>query len=132
MELGKKFAGAINCMDGRVQDAVAIFLRKKLGVDYVDAITEPGPDLILAENTDAAVVVNIKKRVGISLEKHGAKTVAIVAHADCAGNPVTKEEHLDQLQRAKETVANFGFEVEIILVWVDLINGNWVAEEVIK
>jgi hypothetical protein len=44
-----KFATALNCMDGRVQITIIEFLKKKFKVDYVDMITEPGIDKILAE-----------------------------------------------------------------------------------
>ena len=36
MTTDKKFACAINCMDGRVQDAVKNYMQKNDGVDYVD------------------------------------------------------------------------------------------------
>ena len=48
----KKFACAINCMDGRVQDAVKNYMKENYGVDYVDMITEPGPNKILADNSN--------------------------------------------------------------------------------
>jgi hypothetical protein len=39
-----RFAAAINCMDGRAQLPVIEWLKRECGVDYVDTITEPGPD----------------------------------------------------------------------------------------
>jgi len=36
------FCTAINCMDGRTQLPVNEFMRRKLGVAYVDTITEAG------------------------------------------------------------------------------------------
>ena len=74
-----KFATAINCMDGRVQLPVINWLREKLGVDYVDMITEPGPDKILAKGAGAAVD-SIKARVLISVNKHGSDTILMVSH----------------------------------------------------
>ena len=56
----KTFATAINCMDGRVQLPVTAFLKKKYGVDYVDVITEPGPNGILAANKDQSIIYSIK------------------------------------------------------------------------
>lgn len=112
------FACAINCMDGRIQDAVKNYMKEAYGVHYVDMVTEPGPNKILAESHDAAVVENIKKRVGISVEHHGAKAIAIVGHFGCAGNPVDKDEQIKHLQEAKKTVESFEFNVEIVLLWV--------------
>lgn len=128
MATNKKFTCAINCMDGRVQDAVKNYMQKNYGVDYVDMVTEPGPNKILADNADKAIVENIKKRVEISVHHHGSKIVAIVGHFGCAGNPTEKEEQIKHLQKAKTTVEGFGFSVEIILLWVD---GDWQTVELI-
>jgi len=120
------FVTAINCMDGRVQDAVKNYMQKNYGVDFVDAITEPGPNKILAESSNAPIIENIKKRVAISVEKHGSKVVAIVGHHDCAGNPVAKEEQINHLKEAKKVVEGFGFPVEVILLYVE---GDWTTVE---
>jgi len=118
----KTFGVAINCMDGRVQLPVIDFLKKKFGLDYVDAVTEPGPNKIVAENRDFATVESIKRRVAISVEKHGAKIVALVAHFDCAGNPADKTVQLDQLNQAEKVVKSWGFNTRIVKLWVD---ENW-------
>ena len=122
------FGSAVNCIDGRVQDPVATYLRRTYGIKFVDMITEPGINLILADNTDPAVVENIKKRLGISVHHHGSKVVAIVGHPDCGGNPASKEEQILHLRQAQKTVASFGFPVEIILLWVE---EDWETVEVI-
>ena len=126
MENNKTFACAINCMDGRVQDAVKNYIQKNYSVDYVDMVTEPGPNKILADNLDKAVIENIKKRVDISVNHHGSKVVAIIGHFGCAGNPTEKEIQIEHLKKAEETVKSFGFPVEIILLWVD---GDWKTVE---
>ena len=126
MENNKKFACAINCMDGRVQDAVKNYMKENYGVDFVDQVTEPGPNKILAENSDSVIIENIKKRVEISVEHHGSKVVAIVGHFGCAGNPAEKETQIDHLKKAEEVVKSFGFPVEIVLLWVD---GDWTTVE---
>jgi carbonic anhydrase len=128
MSSDKKFACAINCMDGRVQDAVKDYMKNNYGVDYVDMVTEPGPDKIICnkESCDLAVIEDIKKRVGISVQHHGTKVVAIVGHEGCAGNPAPKEEHILQLKKCKEAVGGFGFPIEIVLLWVA---GDWTTVE---
>ncbi len=122
-----KFATAINCMDGRVQIPVIDYIKKNYGVDYVDVITEPGPNKILAENKENGIVESIKRRLEISVNKHNSKIIAIVGHYDCAGNPVEKETHLKQIQSAIQVVKSFGFGVEVIGLWV---NEEWTVEEV--
>jgi carbonic anhydrase len=120
------FATAINCMDGRVQTAVKNYMQQNYNVDFVDMITEPGPNKILAENADQTVISDIKKCVDISVNHHGSKVVAIVGHVGCAGNPAEKQEQIEHLKKAEQTVKLFGFTAEIILLWVD---GDWKTVE---
>jgi hypothetical protein len=128
MSSDKKFACAINCMDGRVQDAVKNHIKKKYNVDYVDMVTEPGPNKIICDENecDIAIIEDIKKRVAVSVEHHGSKIVAVAGHFGCAGNPAPKEEQIQQLKKCKETVEAFGFPVEVILLWVE---GDWETVE---
>ena len=110
METKKTFVCAINCMDGRVQDAVKNYMQENYGVDYVDMVTEPGPNKILADNSDKAIIENIKKRVEVSVHHHGSKVVAIVGHFGCAGNPTEKEIQIGHLKKAEETVKALVFQ----------------------
>lgn len=126
MSSDKKFACAINCMDGRVQDAVKDYMKNNYSVDYVDMVTEPGPNKILCESSDKLILENIKKRVEISVNHHGSKIITIVGHFGCAGNPAGKEEQIEQLKKCKEKVLSFGFPAEVILLWVD---GDWKTVE---
>lgn len=111
------FATAINCMDGRTQEPIISWAKKTFGVNYVDAITEPGPDKILAKGPDT-LVESIKNRVMISVNKHGSQNVIVVSHHDCAGNPVSKEEHLDQLKKSVDVISSWELGVKIIGVWI--------------
>ncbi|HHI02777.1 MAG TPA: hypothetical protein ENL22_04595 [candidate division Zixibacteria bacterium] len=121
------FATAINCMDGRVQLPVIEYLKNKLGVDYVDMITEPGPIKYLAENNDKTTVESIRKRVEISAVKHGSKVVAIVGHDDCAGNPVERDIQLEQIKKSIELAKSWGFAVQLLSLYV---NERWEVEEI--
>ncbi len=123
----KAFATAINCMDGRVQVPVTEYLRKRYKVSYVDMVTEPGPNGILAINKDQASIESIRRRVSISTGKHGSKHIAISGHHDCAGNPVDKETHLSQVRSAMKVVKSWGFDAEVIGLWVD---DKWKVSEV--
>lgn len=115
-----KFACALDCMDGRTTDAVSNYLRKNYGVRWVDGVgIEPGINKILAENSDIAVIERIKFKMGISVHKHGAIIAAIVAHPECAGNPATEAEQIEQLKDAKAVVESFGFDIDIVLLWVE-------------
>jgi hypothetical protein len=121
---GKKFATALNCMDGRVQEPVIKFLKEKYKVDFVDMITEPGMDKILSTG-NKKILEKIRKKIEISVKKHGSRIVAIAGHVDCAGNPVEKEEHFRQIKKGKEILEKMNLKVKIVGLW---INENWKVE----
>jgi len=125
--VNKKFATAINCMDGRVQAPVIIYMKMKYDIDYVDMITEPGPNKVLAENKDTAIIESIKKRVAISVEKHGSKIITISGHYDCSGNSANEENQKKQISIAIKTVRAWHPRLKIIGLW---INKNWTVYEV--
>ncbi len=113
-----KFGTVITCMDGRVQVPVNNWMREKYGLDYIDTITEAGPDGIMARR-DPDFMPNIKARVLISIEKHGSDTIALVAHGDCAGNPVSEAEHFGHLRKGMEAIRSWELPVDIVGLWLD-------------
>jgi len=121
------FATAINCMDGRTQLPVIEWVKREHKVGYVDTITEPGPVRILAEAADAAALESIRHRLIISITRHSSTQVAIVAHADCAGNPVDKETQLRQLRVAAATVHSWGLGVQLDPLW---LGDDWQVERI--
>ena len=122
------FATAINCMDGRVQRPVTEWLQKTFGVDYVDMITEPSPNKILAGREPGATD-SIRRRVDISVRVHGSQVVALVAHAECAGNPVPKSENLQHLREGIEAIRAWGLPVTAVGLWLD--RPDWRVEQVV-
>ena len=116
----KEFATALNCMDGRVQKPVAEYMRQIFGVDYVDMITEAGPNKLLSESKDLNIIELLKKKVSISVEKHNSQLIAIAAHYDCAGNPENEDMQKEHLRQAVKVIASWGFPVEkIIALWLN-------------
>jgi hypothetical protein len=118
------FVTAINCMDGRTQEPVNVWMRENFGADFVDTITEAGPDGILA-NGPYRTIGAIIDRVRISVNMHGSQVVAVVAHTKCAGNPVTKKEHMEHLGLAVREVSSWAGDVRVIGLWV---NSKWEVE----
>jgi len=118
------FATAINCMDGRTQRPVMDWLTDRFKVDYVDAITDPGVDKILTAGTPEQID-SIKNRVLISVKAHGSGHIAIVGHHDCAGNPVSEEEHHQMTREAVDVVAGWDLPVKILGLWV---GPDWTVE----
>jgi len=111
-------------MDGRVQLPVIEFLKEKYKVDFVDMITEPGIDKLLAEGERGAID-RIKEKIEISVRKHGSQIVAIIGHTDCAGNPVGEKEHFCHIRKGKEILESMNLGVEILGLWV---NKDWKVE----
>jgi carbonic anhydrase len=122
-----KFATAINCMDGRVQIPVIEYIKNEYKVDYVDVITLAGPNKVLAEGKDKGALESIKKHVGISVDFHGSRLVAICGHYDCAGNPANKETQTKQIIDAIKMIKSWCPNVQVIGLWIDQ---NWEVEEV--
>ena len=114
------FCTAVNCMDGRFQGPVTDYLRTRFGVDYVDMITEPGPNRILAEGSDHDLLRSIAGRIRISVEKHGSEVIAIVGHEDCAGNPTGRAEQVLHLAAARQRLASDWPAVQVIALWATL------------
>ena len=121
------FCTAVNCMDGRVQLPVINYLMGRFEVTFVDSVTEPGPVAVLAEMQDSAKAQSILERIDVSVKKHKSLGIAVIAHYDCAGNPVSKEVQIQQLKIAADFIRSKYPEVETIGLWVD---ENWLAGEV--
>jgi carbonic anhydrase len=124
----KKFVTAINCMDGRVQLPVIDWMKKHTTADFVDMITEPGPNKILAEKNDSGLIQSLKKRVEISVLKHASAQIAIIGHFDCAGNLGEMETQLEQIKTAVQTIHSWGFQIPVIGLWVD---DHWTVHKIL-
>ncbi len=124
----KKFVTAINCMDGRVQLPIIEWMKAQFSADFVDMITEAGPNKILADNNNIHLIQSLKKRVEISVMKHASFQIAIVGHADCAGNPVDKETQVEQVKIAVRTVQSWGFQTPVVGLWVD---DHWAVHKIL-
>jgi hypothetical protein len=120
------FAAAINCIDGRTQHAVIQWMVHHLGVQYVDLITEPGPEKMLTQGW-LAQIEDLKRKVAVSVNAHHSQVVALAAHHDCAGNPVSDAEHQAQVRQGAEVIAGWELGVRVIGLWV---NDQWQVEQV--
>jgi carbonic anhydrase len=123
MSKQEKFVTAINCIDGRVQLPVIHYMKRKFKADYVDLVTAPGADKMLAEGIDKT----LRRKVTVSVEAHGSKVIAVVGHYGCAGAPESKAEHLAHVRLGVKCVMSWKLEVEAVGLWV---NKKWEVEEV--
>lgn len=121
--MASKFATVINCMDGRVQNPVNEWMKQKTGAEYIDVITEAGPDRIMSSTATASRL--ILQRILVSRDTHKSTELALVAHDDCAGNPVSKEEHLKHLCKSKKIIETWELGMHVMMIWV---NENWEVE----
>ncbi len=113
------FCTVINCMDGRVQLPVIKYLQTYFKVPFVDSITEPGPIAILAKAETNLLTQNILTRLNVSIEKHESVGLAVTAHYDCAGNPVSKDAQIKQLQASISFLKKQYPQLNIIGLWLD-------------
>lgn len=121
------FATAINCMDGRVQLPVFEWMKNELSVEYIDMITEAGPNKVLLEGTEREVE-SIKSRVLVSTEQHGSEAIAVIGHHGCAGNPVSREVKEEQIKSSVGAIKEWGLSAKVIGLYV---NENWEVEQVV-
>ena len=112
------FGTAINCMDGRAQEPVLAWMKERFLLDYVDVLTAPGADGVLAGGP-VGTIEGIRGGVEISVTRHESKVVAIVGHLDCLGNPVCREAHWGHIAEAVAVVSGWGYPVEVWGLWVD-------------
>jgi hypothetical protein len=116
-------------MDGRVQLPVIRYMLERFNVEYVDSITEAGPNRVLSEQTNRAAVHSILERVRISVENHHSVGIAVVGHHDCAGNPAPQDKQVVHIQNAIRFLRQQYEDMEIIGLWVD---ENWDVHEVVE
>lgn len=132
---GETFFTSVGCMDGRVQDVIAKFGRKKFGATFPDTVTDAGLVGILAKDSvhpsDLAGI--IYKVLGVSIGKHNSSGVIVHGHAECAGNPVDDEKQKQDIIRSVEVIKPFVGPVPVVGVFVHRNKSNpaeWIAEEV--
>ena len=112
------FYTAINCMDGRIQESVTNYIKKKYNVLFVDMITSAGPVKILS-NKKIENLESIISCIDISLKQHKSKGIAIVAHYDCAGNPISDEEQKKLLKKSVAFLSDKYINISVCGLWVD-------------
>jgi hypothetical protein len=105
-------------MDGRIQLPVISWIRRNFKYDFIDMITEPGMDGILAKSE--VIRKKIVDKINISVEKHGSNHIFIVGHEDCAGNPGDEMAHRAHIQAALNYIAALNMPVDITGLWATI------------
>jgi carbonic anhydrase len=113
-----KFATAITCIDGRVQQPISDWMKLHANVHYVDLVTEPGPDKVLASGPDR-LREDIIRRVRFSVRHHQSPVVAVTGHHDCAANDADKAEHFEQILDGVRVVLSHQMNVRVLGLWLN-------------
>ena len=114
----ERFAVLLNCIDGRTQQPLLDWVRRELDVTYVDVVTEPGVDAVLARGDDWTVQALLDK-VCVSRLAHGAVALIVAGHHDCAANPGDAAQHASDLTAAVEALREALPELPARGVYVD-------------
>jgi carbonic anhydrase len=121
----EKFGTVLECMDGRPQRKVADYLSTSFGVRNLDTITTAGLVRHLAGDTEQTDT--ILANLGISVEKHGSHQIAVAAHHDCAGNPVSDRSQKQQVAAAMARIEDLYPDAEVVGLW---LNEHWIVERI--
>lgn len=113
------FCTSIHCMDGRIQEPTIRYIKDNYSIDYVDAITEPGPCKILAENKKNSLIQSIFSRTHISVHQHKSKMIFISGHYDCTGNPMNETIQREQIKKSIVLLREHYSDIRIIGLWID-------------
>ena len=121
------FCTAISCIDGRVHLPLISFMQERFGVQYVDLVTEPGVVAVLSAEPDSERSAFIFSKVDVSVTKHEPKAIAVVAHDDCAGNPISESDQMRQLTESIRQLKARYPDQKIVALWIDR---DWAVHEV--
>lgn len=97
---------AIACVDARLHDpSIVPQIEELLGSDSVYLETMPGPEVCVLGRKDdpdgnhfSALISDLQ----LLIEAKGVNDIAIIGHCDCAGHPVSDEQHVIDVQQAAE------------------------------
>ncbi len=106
-------------MDGRIQIPAIDYLQEFFKADYVDIISEAGPNAILANKTDPNLLQSIYNRVDISVGQHHSVGIALIGHHDCAGNPSSDSKQQQQIVNGVKCIQQAYAGSQVIGLWVD-------------
>ena len=111
-----KVAVAVCCMDYRLHKpevSLASQLEDVLGADAVYIYTCAGPEGKVIAGEDG--FRDMVKDLQLIIDAKGASTIAICGHHDCAGHPVSDEDHeLDSVRSAAVLSEHLEFSGDVI------------------
>jgi carbonic anhydrase len=121
----EKFGTVLTCMDGRPQRKVVDYLTTSFGVRHLDLVTTAGTVRHLAEETSETNT--LLRNLALSTRNHGSRHIAVVAHHDCAGNPVADKTQKEQVRLAVRRIRDHHPTAEVTGQW---LNEQWIVERI--
>lgn len=130
------FACVLSCMDGRCQQHAFEYAQRLFGAEHIDTVTEPGLDGILAGSSSpvyskpgavGAAQEAVMLKAAVSAKGHGATQCLVIGHNECAGNPVSHEQHVADIKKAVAKVKSWGLFKE---VHAAVFNPEWQLVEI--
>lgn len=118
MMVRDRFAAVIMCIDGRFQTRALDHLQTRFGVRNLDNITAAGAIKHLLGEVGPQGEA-LLENLWISIDKHATEQVAIIAHGDCAGNPVPDATQKQQLTEARQTIKARFPRTEVVALFLD-------------
>lgn len=124
---GETFFTTIGCMDGRVQVPVSKFGRDQFDANFPDTITEAGLVGKLAnEPISNELIESIRfKLVDVSIGKHSSKGIVVHGHQECAGNPVSENQHISDIVKTCKKIKSMVKNVSVVGVFVYRTKNGW-------
>lgn len=136
-KIDETFFTIVGCMDGRVQEPVAEFGRKKFGAKYPDTITEAGlVGKLSQEKVDSDLLESIRfKIVDVSIGKHHSKGIVVHGHQECAASDaVDDQRHKEDIRKSAHLIQSLiNSSVPVVRAFVKRsLNDpqNWEVEEI--
>jgi len=127
-----KFILVLCCIDGRNTVPIWVWVSDKFPGFHLDTVTAPGLDGILAGTVPGQIAM-IKEYADVSMEHHHPEFVIVSGHEDCAGNPVSRQQHIEDIRASVETVRSWGgkfADIPIYGLYVERNDkGEWVVGE---
>jgi len=115
-------------MDGRCQEKLGAWARKEFGVDFPDTITIAGSEGVLV--SDKSEFARAMQMARISADKHGSAQAIVVGHSECAGFPVSDDDHKVAIKKAVALIAKENIFETVVGLFHDVKTGK--IEEVAR
>ncbi len=129
--IDETFFTIIGCMDGRVQQPLSDFGKKKFGALYADTITEAGEVGILANILTDELRYDLRGKIDVSIKNHKSKGILVSGHQECAGHPVDDAKHIEDVRKAAALIQDMvGPYVPVVGVFVTHSQDSWKVEEI--